>query len=95
SSLLLLVLWLRRRVAVWNRPLGQQLLTFARRKTVMHNKALIIAALIVIASCSTAERLHAQDLGTEGYVDSRGVKLHYVTAGEAPHETDVKLVRTN
>src|SRR5262245_38445390 len=27
---------------------------------------------------------HADELGTDGYVDNEGVKIHYVTAGEGP-----------
>ena len=50
----------------------------------MHNRVSLIALLIVITSTVVSDGLHAQHLGTHGFVDSGGVKLHYVTAGEGP-----------
>ena len=42
-----------------------------------HRTALTIFILV-------ASSARASDLGTEGFVDSSGVKLHYVTAGDGP-----------
>src|SRR5262245_39540705 len=38
----------------------------------------------VLACCLWASPLSAQELGQEGYVDSNGVKIHYVTLGAGP-----------
>lgn len=50
----------------------------------MPNNSSAVASLIVATFCLMSGGLHAEELGTEGYVDSDGVKLHYVTAGEGP-----------
>ena len=50
----------------------------------MTNRAFIVALLIAVTLSFLPYGLYAQDYGTEGYVDSDGVKLHYVTAGEGP-----------
>lgn len=42
------------------------------------------ACLSLLAACLWAGSLSAQDLGQEGYVDSNGVKIHYVTLGQGP-----------
>jgi pimeloyl-ACP methyl ester carboxylesterase len=34
--------------------------------------------------CMCALQVHAEDLGEEGYANSDGVKIHYVTAGKGP-----------
>jgi len=39
---------------------------------------------LLIALLAGSAHLRGEDLGTEGFVDSSGVKLHYVTAGEGP-----------
>jgi pimeloyl-ACP methyl ester carboxylesterase len=39
---------------------------------------------MVLTSWGCFGGLNAQDLGTHGFVDSGGVKLHYVTAGKGP-----------
>jgi pimeloyl-ACP methyl ester carboxylesterase len=43
-------------------------------------KSLATVALVL----ATLEVSRADDLGEDGYVDSAGVKIHYVTAGEGP-----------
>ena len=40
-----------------------------------------LVALITVVCCS---RAGAEDLGDEGFADSDGVKIHYVTAGKGP-----------
>lgn len=50
----------------------------------MKHGTCLVASLMVISFCATTIRVNAEDLGTDGYVDSDGVKLHYVTAGEGP-----------
>ncbi len=45
-------------------------------------KLLAISAFVLLA-CSVSARA-AEELGEEGYVDSDGVKIHYVTAGKGP-----------
>ncbi|HVL11454.1 MAG TPA: alpha/beta fold hydrolase, partial [Gemmata sp.] len=40
-----------------------------------------VSALVVALS---AAPLSAQELGEEGFADSGGVKIHYVTAGKGP-----------
>jgi pimeloyl-ACP methyl ester carboxylesterase len=43
-------------------------------------KALLSALAVIVTSMAT----RADELGDEGYVDSGGVKIHYVTAGQGP-----------
>ncbi|MBI2479464.1 MAG: alpha/beta hydrolase [Planctomycetia bacterium] len=50
----------------------------------MPNNSSTVMSLIIATMCFIPGGLHAEELGTEGYVDSDGVKLHYVTAGEGP-----------
>jgi pimeloyl-ACP methyl ester carboxylesterase len=40
--------------------------------------------LTVLLALACASRLPAQELGEEGYADSGGVKIHYVTLGKGP-----------
>jgi epoxide hydrolase 4 len=40
--------------------------------------------LMTVALVLVAQPLRAADLGESGFVDSSGVKIHYVTAGEGP-----------
>src|SRR5215471_11869032 len=47
---------------------------------VMKAKAWLVALMTVVC-CS---RAGAEDLGDEGFADSDGVKIHYVTAGKGP-----------
>jgi pimeloyl-ACP methyl ester carboxylesterase len=50
-----------------------------------HRTALVIWVIAATLPHSiAAEPLHAQQLGTHGFVDSTGVKIHYVTMGEGP-----------
>src|SRR5262245_19953841 len=41
----------------------------------------LLAALFCLSLVNFA---HADELGEEGFVDSRGVKIHYVTSGKGP-----------
>ncbi len=50
----------------------------------MPTRATLIVLLIVVTTALGLGGLHAQELGTHGYLDSGDVKLHYVTAGEGP-----------
>jgi len=45
------------------------------------NKAIILSAASCLASASA---VRADELGEDGFVDSAGVKIHYVTAGKGP-----------
>lgn len=45
-------------------------------------KLLIITAVVLLACSVQVSR--AEDLGEDGFVDSDGVKIHYVTAGKGP-----------
>ena len=50
-----------------------------------HRTALVIGVIAATLShFLAAEPLSAQQLGTHGFVDSSGVKIHYVTVGEGP-----------
>src|SRR5713226_281372 len=40
--------------------------------------------LIVVVLLLAAVRVRADELGEDGFVDSDGVKLHYVSAGKGP-----------
>jgi pimeloyl-ACP methyl ester carboxylesterase len=40
--------------------------------------------LSLLVFCMCALQIHAEDLGEEGYANSDGVKIHYVTAGKGP-----------
>jgi len=42
---------------------------------------LCLVRLVALAAASTA---FSQELGKEGFADSGGVKIHYVTTGEGP-----------
>jgi len=53
------------------------------RKNSMSNRYFAIVVLILVLVYGVSG-LHAHEFGTEGFVDSDGVKLHYVTAGEGP-----------
>ncbi len=46
----------------------------------------ILLTLTVLAGCGLAAcaSSRADELGTHGFVDSSGVRLHYVTAGKGP-----------
>lgn len=44
---------------------------------------LLLLTLTVLMACSV-QAATAEDLGEEGFVDSDGVKIHYVTAGKGP-----------
>jgi epoxide hydrolase 4 len=50
----------------------------------MKRRALLGWRLVVVASVLCVSHVAADELGKEGYVDSGGVKIHYVTAGEGP-----------
>ena len=50
----------------------------------MPNRPSVFALLIVTTSCFLSHGVQAEDLGAHGFVDSGGVKLHYVTAGQGP-----------
>lgn len=55
----------------------------------MPRRSCLIPLLLCVASCVSIGDLRADDLaadalGTHGYLDSGGVKLHYVTAGQGP-----------
>ncbi len=45
-------------------------------------KLLALSLLVFVACCAPARG--DESLGTEGFADSDGVKIHYVTAGEGP-----------
>ena len=55
-----------------------------KANTTMPGRVIVIVLLMVLTSWGCCGGLHAQDLGKHGYVDSGGVKLHYVTAGKGP-----------
>jgi hypothetical protein len=40
--------------------------------------------LCLVITLGGAGTLHAQEWGNEGFADSGGVKIHYVTKGEGP-----------
>src|SRR5262249_35307204 len=40
--------------------------------------------LVLVACLVCSVRVRAEDLGEDGYADSNGVKIHYVTAGKGP-----------
>src|ERR1700745_926346 len=40
--------------------------------------------LVIVAGGISVAPARAEELGEEGYADSDGVKLHYVTAGKGP-----------
>lgn len=44
----------------------------------------VAAMLSVIVAATSPFNSHAQDLGSHGYAESDGVKLHYITAGDGP-----------
>ncbi|MDP6555204.1 MAG: alpha/beta hydrolase [Pirellulaceae bacterium] len=50
----------------------------------MPTRVILLVLLMVLTSWGCLGGLNAQDLGTHGFVDSGGVKLHYVTAGKGP-----------
>lgn len=51
----------------------------------MPHRANLVVVLIVIMTCCLIRGLgQAEELGTHGYVDSDGIKLHYVSAGSGP-----------
>jgi hypothetical protein len=52
----------------------------------MPRRVRIASLLAIVMLCASLARnsLQADDLGTHGFVDSSGVKLHYVTAGQGP-----------
>ena len=45
------------------------------------NSKLIVVAMVCLASAVPA---FSQEMGTEGFADSNGVKIHYVTMGQGP-----------
>src|SRR5216684_73763 len=45
---------------------------------------MISRSIAVLFLLCAAMPLHADDLGEEGFADSDGVKIHYVTAGKGP-----------
>jgi pimeloyl-ACP methyl ester carboxylesterase len=55
----------------------------------MHNRTFLLSLLIMASTTVVFDDwisadAYAQDYGTHGFVDSDGVKLHYVTAGKGP-----------
>lgn len=50
----------------------------------MPGRVSVIRLLFLMMSCVAIEGMYAQDLGTRGYVDSDGIKLHYASVGEGP-----------
>jgi pimeloyl-ACP methyl ester carboxylesterase len=48
------------------------------------NRIRVQAILLALLLAAPLTRISAQDLGQHGYVDSGGVKIHYVTKGEGP-----------
>lgn len=50
----------------------------------MPTRVTVIVLLIVLTFGVCFGGLYAQELGTQGYVDSGDVKLHYMTMGEGP-----------
>ncbi|MEZ6144659.1 MAG: alpha/beta fold hydrolase [Planctomycetaceae bacterium] len=47
-------------------------------------KLITLLATLSLASFLVTVSTYADELGEEGYADSNGVKIHYVTAGEGP-----------
>jgi epoxide hydrolase 4 len=43
-----------------------------------------LSSLALIVLCTSAASLDAQELGKSGFVDSGGMKIHYVTMGQGP-----------
>jgi len=47
-------------------------------------KQLLQGAFFVVMALNSLNGLRGEELGKDGYADSDGVKIHYVTAGEGP-----------
>ena len=50
----------------------------------MPHRVAIVTLLIFMTLCLVPDGLQAEDFSAHGFVDSGGVKLHYVTAGDGP-----------
>lgn len=50
----------------------------------MNRRATLWACLVCLAGSAWSGPCNGEELGTDGFADSGGVKIHYVTAGQGP-----------